>query len=104
MSQSNYMWVPCMIENAGFSSERRFEFDLPDDGGRIVGVAFVEHFRDQDKNPLQEGKPPYGQKLHGFVRCRIIRREGDNVVAELPGSDAFHVPYEALQESCRKNQ
>lgn len=32
MSQSNYMWVPCMIENAGFSGERRFEVDLPDDG------------------------------------------------------------------------
>ncbi len=36
MSERYYIWMPCTIENSGFSSERRFEVDLPASGGRIV--------------------------------------------------------------------
>jgi hypothetical protein len=100
MSQGNYSWVPCTIENAGFSSERRFEVDLPANGGRIVGAAYIEHFRDGAKNPLHDGQPPYGTKLQGFVKCRILRREGDGVLIEFPGTDHFHVPSQALEEGC----
>ena len=102
MSPGSYSWVPCIIENAGFSSERRFEVDLPADGGRIVGAAYIEHFRDAENRPLPEGQPPYGKKMHGFVKCRILRREGDKMVVEFPGTDIFHVPPEALAEGCWK--
>ncbi len=102
MSQSNYFWVPSTIENSGFSSERKFEVDLPANGGRIVGAAYIEHFQDGNRNPLPEGQPPYGQKLDGFVRCRVIRRQGEKLLVEFPGTEVFHVPPEALTEGCWK--
>lgn len=104
MSEANYSWVRCTIENAGFSSERRFEVDLPGNGGRIVGAAYIEYFRDADNELLPEGQPPYGQKLNGFVKCRIIRREGEMMVVEFPGTEIFHVPSEAIAESCWKKE
>jgi len=101
MDQSNYCWMPCKIENSGFSSERRFEVDLPGDGGRVVGAAYIEHFRDRDKKELSEGHPPYGQVMTGFVRCRIMRRSADKASIEFPGTEVFHVPFEAIADQCR---
>ena len=99
MLDSKYFWVPCTIENSGFSSERRFEVELPANGGRIVGAAYIEHFMDENKKRLAEGHPPYGQTIDGFVRCRVIRRQGDSMLIEFPGTEVFHVPQEALSTS-----
>jgi hypothetical protein len=99
METGRYYWVPCTIENAGFASERRFEVDLPQGDGRVVGAADVEHFRSDQRQPLPEGQPPYGQSMKGFVRCRVLRREQDKLFIEFPGTEVFHVPKEALSES-----
>jgi hypothetical protein len=98
MLESKYFWVPCTIENSGFSSERRFEVELPTNG-KVVGAAYIEYFKDQDQQSLREGHPPYGQTVNGFVRCRLIRRHGDSMLIEFPGTDVFHVGQEALATS-----
>ncbi len=90
-----YYWLPCSIENTGFSSERRYECELPEGAGRIVGTAYVEYLRDAQENELTDEMPSYGQSISGFVQCRV-RDKGDRVILEFPGSDVFHVPKDAL--------
>ena len=102
MSERYYIWMPCTIENSGFSSERRFEVDLPASGGRIVGAAYIEHFRDADHKELPEGQPPYGKVVKGFVQCRVVKQDRDRASIEFPGTDIFHVPQEALAGYCKK--
>lgn len=92
------IWMPCTIENSGFPSERRFEVTLPEGGGKVVGVAYIEYLQHQDHTPIQDGEPPYNQTLDGFVQCRVIKRELDRVHIEFPGTDVFHVPQKALDE------
>jgi len=97
-----YVWMPCTIENTGFNSERRFEVDLPEDGGKIVGTAYVEYLQDSSGNVLTDQVPPYGQTSDGFVKCRIVKRQGDSALIEFPGTEVFHVPQEALNERRRR--
>jgi hypothetical protein len=92
---SDLFWMPCTIEASGFSSERRFEVDL-DDAGKVVGVAYIKYFCDENKKPIEEGHPPFGQTISGFVQCRVVKRQGDQVFVEFPSTDIFHVPQEAL--------
>jgi len=99
---TRYLWAPAKIENSGFSSERKFEVQLPGDGGKVVGAAYIEHFLDQNREPLSEGIPPYGQTMNGFVKVRVLRKQGDTLFVEFPGTDVFHVPHEALEDSWTK--
>lgn len=92
----NYFWIPCTIENGGFSSERRFEVDLKSDSGKIVGTAYIEYLQNSDRKPLSEDEPAYATTITGFVKCRVVKREEDTVFLEFPGTDIFHVPQEAL--------
>jgi len=98
MTQEGYLWMPCTIENSGFSSERRFTVNLGD-GGKAVGTAYVEYLLDEQERPIPEGHPPYGQVIRGKVKCRVIKRDGEKVYIEFPGTDVFHVPSEALMTS-----
>jgi hypothetical protein len=92
-------WIPCKIENSGFSGERRFEVDLPD-GGRAVGTAPVQYLRTADRRGIEDGNPTYGETIKGFVQCRVIREVNSNdVLVEFPSSDVFHVPAEALVDA-----
>ncbi len=95
----DYRWAPCTIENTGFSSERRFEVKLAD-GKKVVGAAYIEYFQDGNKQPLPQGHPPFGQVIKGFVKCRLISREGSMASIEFPGTDVFQVSQETLASSC----
>jgi hypothetical protein len=92
-----HLWMPCTIENTGFSSERRFEVQWSG-GGKIVGAAYVAYLRDQNKQEIPEGHPPLGQAICGYVQCRLRRKEG-SLFVEFPGTEVFHVPQEALDEA-----
>lgn len=90
-----YAWVSCTIENSGFDSERRFEVNLGGDG-LIVGTAYVGYLRHKDGRQVEEGEPPYEQKIEGEVQCRVLRREGKTLFVAFPGTEVFHVPQEAI--------
>ncbi|MGH7199025.1 MAG: hypothetical protein ACREJB_00360 [Planctomycetaceae bacterium] len=88
--------IRCKIERGGFNSERTFEIELPD-GCKLVGVAFVEHLLDENKGPLDEDTPGYGEQIEGFVKCRRIRQiDEQKVLIEVPSSDVIHVPNDEL--------
>ena len=91
-----FQWIPCKIENTGFDSERRFEVDLPGDG-KVVGTAYIEYLRDCNHEPIEEGEPPYGKETRGYVMCRVVKQIENLVHVELPGTNVFHVPREALE-------
>lgn len=95
-----YCWFPCTIENTGFSSERRFEVELPKGGGKVVGIAYIDYLKNDKGEPLREGTPQVGQEIKGFVQCRLLRQQGDVAQIEFPGTDVIHVPQEALVNSC----
>lgn len=96
MMENRYMWVPCKIENSGFPSERRFEVDLPGNGGRVVGTAYIAYLQDHSGNSLTEDVPAYGESTAGKVQCRIVGQKGESMLVEFPGTDVFHVPSQAL--------
>jgi hypothetical protein len=83
------LFIPCEIERGGFTSERTFEISV--DNGKLIGTANVEYLRTDDRKPLGEDTPGYGEKIRGFVACRKVREENDGVLAEVPSSDMIHV-------------
>jgi hypothetical protein len=89
------LWIPCTIENAGFSGERRYEVELGEQG-KVVGVADVQYLQTEAGDKLGDDIPPYGETIKGRVECRATRRPDDTYNVEFPGSDIFHVPKEAL--------
>lgn len=97
-----YVWMPCTIENTGFSSERRFEVDLPHNSGRIVGTAYVEYLQDLHGSPLGDDVPAYGEAATGLVKCRVIKKQGDMAFVEFPGTEIFHVSQDALNERSKR--
>jgi len=89
---ARYQLIACKIERGGFSSERSFEIELPD-GGKLVGSAFFEHFKDENKYDLDEETPRYGEVVSGYVKCRVLREKEDGrVVVEIPSEDVIAVP------------
>lgn len=89
-------FIPCDIERGGFSSERTFE--IPVDGGKLVGTANTDYLRKQDRSPLDDETPHYGEKIRGFVACRKVQPSNDGVLVEVPSSDVIHVATEALYD------
>jgi hypothetical protein len=90
-----FHFIPCQIERGGFSSERTFTIKLAD-GNALVGTAHVDHLRSEDREPLDDGQPPFGTVLEGFVQCREIENRGDIVIVEVPSADVIQVPREEL--------
>lgn len=95
---TEYRFVPCTIENGGFSSERTFTIPLPD-GEALVGTAHVMYLRDRAGKALPEGVPGYGEKLDGYVQCLIVlsaEQAGGEAVVEVPSADLIRVAPEEL--------
>ena len=87
-------WIPCIIENSGFSSERRFRIQI--DNEEIVGPAYLDYLRREDRTKVPEDEPIGNGCIRGFVACRIVKREGDSVLIEVPSTDVISVPEDAL--------
>ena len=92
-------FMRCKIGHGGFSSERRFEIELPG-GENLVGTAYVEYLVDSDKKPLPEDEPAYGKEIDGFVKCRKIRVDGDRILVEVPSADILRVTENELEPMC----
>lgn len=93
-----FFHIRCTIERGGFSSERTFEVETSD-GGKLVGSADIRYLCDENKNPLDDDEPPFGQRISGFVKCRWIRPiDNQNVLIDLPSADVIHVPADELHE------
>ena len=96
MSNVDTQWIPCQIENTGFSGERRFEVTFPE-MSKAVGTASVQYFQTTKGEKIQDEFPAYGESASGRIQCRVLRRfEDGSLAVEFPSSDVFHVPFEAL--------
>lgn len=91
-------WIKCKIERGGFTNERTFEIELGGDG-RLIGTANVEYVLDDQKQPLEEDAPAYGESISGFVQCRKLEEKAEAILIELPSSDVIHVHESALVPS-----
>lgn len=92
-----FFFIPCTIEQGGFSSERAFEIRTADGGKLLVGTANFEYLRNAKREELDEDTPGYGEKLSGYVMCRKVREIDEaNVLVEVPSSDLIHVPLNEL--------
>ncbi len=98
-------YIACTIECGAFSSERVFEIALSEriktyegeTSGKLVGTAHADHLRDNDRQPLAEGQPGYGEKLDGFVLCQKLKDLGRGwAIAEVPSADVIHVAQDSL--------
>ena len=84
-------FVPCKIENGGFSSERTFSIRLAD-GKVLEGTAHVDYLRDSKKRPLREDNPEPGEAISGFVACRKLRElQSGSVLIEVPSEYVIDV-------------
>lgn len=97
MPETQEVYIPCRIVQGGFSSERTFEIDT-DDGGRIVGTAYIAYLRDSDRRKLAEDYPGFGATIEGYVRCRILESSGEQSLVEVPSADTIHIPASELVE------
>jgi hypothetical protein len=87
-----YYFMPCTIKPGGFTSERTFE--IKNGRGRhLVGVASVEYLLDDDRKPLTDDVPCYGQEISGYVKCLLIKVDEERGVAlvELPSDEVIPV-------------
>jgi hypothetical protein len=98
---ADFHLIPCKIERGGFSGERTFT--IATGGGEpLIGVAYYEYFLDSNQKPISEDEPPEGQKLDGFVMCRIIRLVDDStVIVEVPSSDTIEIQKRDLVSGAR---
>ena len=91
-----YFLIACEIDRGGFSSERTFEIELPEQG-KLVGTAYVEYLLDENGQPLDEDTPQFGDPIKGFVKCRKIRDgDAETVLIEVPSADVVHVSADSL--------
>jgi hypothetical protein len=100
-----HVYISCEIEHGAFTNERTFDIILSDrikgpsgeTQGILVGTAHRMHLLDDQKKPLAEDEPGYGNKIDGFVRCQKIRELSDGwVLIEVPSADLIHVPQDDL--------
>ena len=94
---SHYSPVKCAIERGGFSSERTFEVVMPD-GSKLMGTADLEYLQDLNGNPLCNDEPLPGERLTGFVTCRVIRRVGEEMLVEFPSTDVVRINESQFEE------
>jgi hypothetical protein len=93
---SQFYLMECMIESGGFSGEKTFEIDVPN-GDRLIGTASIDYVRDENRQPLDEATPGYGERIRGFVVCRKIRQtDGNRILIEVPSTDVIHVDSDVL--------
>lgn len=91
--------IPCKIERGGFSSERTFTI-VGADGGKLTGLADVDHLCDVDDNSLGDDEPPEGVVIDGYVNCRLIRKVGtDRALVDLPGLEPIEILASDLSRS-----
>ncbi len=91
--------IRCTIERGGFSSERAFEIET-DDGQLLVGTADIDHLRDRYKHKLSDDEPPIGERIDGYVKCRLVRMIDQNsALVDLPSTDVAHVSAKELVDA-----
>lgn len=88
--------IPCTIERGGFKSERTFQVDLSPNA--YVGIAYVEHFLSEGRQPLETGELTEKQPVVGFVKCRLVRDSGSNqVLVQVPDGELLKLDRDKIQ-------
>jgi len=91
--------IPCTIERSGSSSERVFKIQLSQkvkyrDQAEdfLIGTANAKHLTDENRQPITEDWPSFGNESPGYVRCAKIRELSAGwLLVEVPSSDVIHV-------------
>jgi hypothetical protein len=85
--------ISCTISRGGFSDERVFTFDILGGKERYSGVASRRHMWNADGTALEEGEPPIGKTMSGFVAARVLEARGSNLfLVSIPDGGVVEVP------------
>jgi hypothetical protein len=96
MRNANLKAIACRISRGGFSDERVFELGV----ASYRGVASRRHMWNVDGAPLEDGEPPLGKVIKGFVAARVIQIDPSRKVAmvSIPDGEVIEVPIAQLVE------
>jgi hypothetical protein len=98
MKNSRLKAIRCTISRGGFSDERVFKF--AHNGQEYKGIASRLHMWKSDLTPVEEGEPPLGQTIDGFVAARIIEvvAGGSTVMVSIPDGEVITIPIASLED------
>jgi len=95
MNDGKLKAIPCDISRGGFSDERVFSISI--DGVNHSGVASRRHMWTVAGDQVEEGEPPIGKVIKGFVAARIIRViDKQEVMVSIPDGEVITIPIGAL--------
>lgn len=95
MNPHKFKAIECTISRGGFSDERVFAFQIGDK--TYSGVASRRHMWDKNRQPIEDGEPPLGQKIKGFVAARIVTIESDeSATVSIPDGEVIKIPIALL--------
>lgn len=94
MRATRFVALPCIISRGGFSEERVFSLTNLEH----EGVCSRRHLWKKDGTAVEDGEPPIGQKIDGFVAARVIEVEGDSAMVSVPDGEVVQVAIDQLIE------
>jgi hypothetical protein len=96
-SQSQSVKVKCRFARAGFSHERKFMIEAPEDG-YYTGTAFIGYCFKTDESSLPDEDPPIGEVMDGLLEARILRRSGDTATISVPDGGVCDISIDLILE------
>ena len=82
--------IACEISRGGFSDERVFKILAGET--RHSGVASRRHMWCSEGNPIEEGEPPLGETIRGFVAARVLKLLGNEVaIVSVPDGEVLKI-------------
>lgn len=89
--------IACTISRGGFSDERIFRLNAG--GVDHEGLASRRHMWKADGSPIQEGEPPLGRTIKGFVAARLLELvDASTALVSLPDGETAKVPTSDLRD------
>jgi hypothetical protein len=87
--------IACKISRGGFSDERVFSILIGEN--TYQGVASRRHMWTEDRRPVEDGEPPIGQVISGFVAARVIQINKDTTATvSIPDGEVITIPVSQL--------
>src|SRR5262245_39198683 len=88
--------IECEISAGAFSQECVIEFDLAT-GEKHIATAPRHYCYTPKGQPLTPGQPAPGQSIKGQVAARVIREEGEGILASIPDGEVVLVPRQRIK-------
>jgi len=97
MRNTNLKAIACKISRGGFSDERVFSFKVADE--EYSGVASRGHMWDANGKPIEDGEPPLGDIMDGYVAVRVLEARADaTALVSVPDGGVVEMPLNQLED------